>query len=165
MTVEPDQLREVMGTFATGVTVVTFSSEPVHGLTVNALSSLSLEPPLVLICIDHGTNTYELLEDSDVDGYCVNILHQEQRHLGEYFAGMTELDESPFESEQTQTRETGAPVFEDSLAYLDCSIESAYPEGDHTIYVGAVETAEVQRPDAAPLTFYQGNWGTIHTDE
>jgi flavin reductase (DIM6/NTAB) family NADH-FMN oxidoreductase RutF len=165
MTVEPNQFRDVMGTFATGVTVVTFPSEPVHGLTVNALSSLSLEPPLVLICVDHGTNTYELLEDGDVDSYCVNILSQDQRRLGEYFAGMIELDQSPFESEQTGTGETGAPIFDDALAYLDCSIESTHPEGDHTIYVGAVETAEVQRPDAAPLTFYQGNWGTIQDDE
>lgn len=165
MTVESNQFRDVMGMFATGVTVVTFPSEPVHGLTVNALSSLSLEPPLVLICIDHGTNTYELLEDSDLDSYCINILGQDQRHLGEYFAGMTELDESPFESERTQTKETGAPVFEEALAYLDCSITSAYQEGDHTIYVGSVETAEVQRPDAAPLTFYQGEWGTVRADE
>jgi flavin reductase (DIM6/NTAB) family NADH-FMN oxidoreductase RutF len=165
MTVEPDQFRDVMGTFVTGVTVVTFPSEPLHGLTVNALSSLSLEPPLVLICIDHGTNTYELLEDGDIDSYCVNILGQDQRRLGEYFAGMTELDKSPFESEQTRTKETGTPVFRDALGYLNCSIESAYPEGDHTVYVGRVETAEVQRPDAAPLTFYQGNWGTIQVDE
>jgi flavin reductase (DIM6/NTAB) family NADH-FMN oxidoreductase RutF len=165
MTVEPDQFRDVMGTFATGVTVVTFPSEPVHGLTVNALSSLSLEPPLVLICVDHGTNTYDLLEDGDVDSYCVNILHQDQRHLGKYFAGMTDLEQSPFESEQTITKQTGAPIFKDALAYLDCSVKSAYPEGDHTIYVGAVETAEVQQPDAAPLTFYQGNWGTIKEDD
>lgn len=165
MTVDSDQFRDVMGTFATGVTIVTFPSEPLHGITVNALSSLSLDPPLVLICIDHGTSTYDLLEDGDVDSYCVNILHQDQRYLGEYFAGMTELDENPFESERTQTRQTGSPVFEDALAYLDCSIDSAYPEGDHTIYVGSVETAEVQQPDAAPLTFYEGNWGTIQSSE
>lgn len=165
MTVESTQFREVMAEFATGVSVVTFPSKPVHGLTINALSSLSLEPPLVLICIDHGTNTHELLASGDIDGYCVNVLSRDQRHLGEYFAGMTDLDESPFETERTQTAETGAPVFEDALAYLDCSLQSAYPEGDHTIYVGAVETADVLRPDATPLTFYRGNWGTIRSDE
>lgn len=154
-----------MAEFATGVTVVTLPSEPVHGLTVNAISSLSLEPPLVLICLDHGTTTHKLLARGDIDGYCVNVLSREQRHLGEYFADMTDLDERPFETEQTRTAETGTPIFEDALGYLDCSLRSAYPEGDHTIYVGAVETADVLRPDAAPLTFYRGNWGTIHADE
>src|SRR5699024_11296997 len=79
MSVEPSQLRQVMGEFATGATVVTFPSDPLHGLTVNALSSLSLDPPLVLICIDHGTTTYDLLTRDTIDGYCVNILDEDQR--------------------------------------------------------------------------------------
>src|SRR5699024_1874007 len=164
MSVEPSQLRQVMGEFATGATVVTFPSDPLHGLTVNALSSLSLDPPLVLICIDHGTTTYDLLTRDTIDGYCVNILDEDQRDLGEHFAGMTDLGENPFETERTRTEVSGAPIFEDSLAYLDCSLRSAYDEGDHTIYVGAVESTHVLQPDGAPLAFYQGNWGTVRSN-
>lgn len=157
--VDEDEFRRVMGNFAAGVTVVTLP-EPAHGITVNAFASLSLAPPLVLVCIDHDTDTYERLADGD-SAYCVNVLAADQRHLGEYFANMRELDPGPFESEATRSATTGAPVFEDALAYLDCTVEAAHEGGDHTIYVGAVEEVGVNRPDAAALTYFRGEWGAI----
>jgi len=160
MAPEPDELRRVMGNFATGCTVVTLPTDPPHGMTVNAFSSVSLDPPLCLFCADHGTSSHEYLS-GDVDAYGVNILSADQLDLGEYFANMRELDDSPFESRPTRTLETGTPLFEDSLAYLDCTVEAAHPGGDHTIYVGRVEAAEVASPDAEPLTFFRGEWGTV----
>jgi flavin reductase (DIM6/NTAB) family NADH-FMN oxidoreductase RutF len=167
MSVDSDTLRSLTGSFATGCTVVTMSDEngDPHGLTANAFSSVSLEPPLVLVCIDHGTNSYELLENEDVDGFSINILSKAQKDLGEYFANMTELDDDPFETRTREELETSAPVFEQAIAYLDCSIFERHPAGDHTIYVGKVQQGDTLHSDAEPLAFYQGEWGTVVPDE
>lgn len=157
-----------MGRFATGVTVVTLPGEQPHGITVNAFSSVSLDPPLVLVCIDHGTRAYELLDGHDgdaVEGYCVNVLAADQRDLGEHFADIVDLGADPFESEPTRVEESGAPVFEESLAYADCTVETAHEAGDHTIYLGRVESAATLRPEAEPVTFYDGEWGTIALED
>jgi len=156
--VDGDQLRTVMGNFAAGVTVVTLP-EPRHGITVNAFASVSLDPPLVLICIDHGAETHEHLSGG-VAGYCVNVLAADQRHLGEHFARMAEHGD-PFVEASTRTEATGAPVFEESLAYLDCALFDAVEAGDHTIYLGEVEAAETLRPGADALTYFRGEWGTL----
>ena len=157
---DTDRFRELVGTFATGCTVVTIEGDRRHGLTANAFSSVSLSPPLVLVCVDHDTECYELLEGG-TDAYCLNILAEDQRDLGEYYADMLDLETDPFEDRRTTTAETGAPVFENAIGFLDCRAEAAHEAGDHTIYVGAVEDAEVLRPDADPVTFYAGEWGTL----
>jgi flavin reductase (DIM6/NTAB) family NADH-FMN oxidoreductase RutF len=157
--VDSDTFREVMGNFAAGVTVVTLP-DPDHGITVNAFASLSLDPTLVLVCIDHDTEAYERLS-GDAGGYCVNLLAGDQRHLGEHFADIDALEDSPFDAEPTRREESGAAVFEQSLAYLDCSVTESFEAGDHTVYVGAVEAAEVLRPDAPALTFFRGEWGSL----
>jgi len=156
--VDEGTFRTVMGNFAAGVTVVTLP-EPLHGITVNAFTSVSADPPLVLVCIDHDTETYERFEGG-TDAYCVNVLAGDQQHLGEHFARIEEHGD-PFTEEPTRVEETGAPVFEDALAYLDCSITDSLEAGDHTIYVGAVEAAEVLREEAGALTYFGGEWGTI----
>lgn len=158
--VDSESFRETVGSFATGVTVVTFPSEPPHGLTANAVSSVSLDPPLVLVCIDHDTESYDLLEEGDVDEYCINVLAEDQQHLGEYFARMTELEENPFEAEATTTAATGAPIFEDSLAYLDCEVWKAVPAGDHTVYIGEVQDLDVLDDETPGLTFFRSEWGS-----
>jgi len=161
---DADTFRSVLGRFATGVTVVTLPTEPPHGITVNAFSSVSLDPPLVLVCIDHDTQAYDLLEgdgEEGVDGYCVNVLTADQRELGEHFADIVELDRDPFADDPTRTEASGAPIFEEALAYVDCTVETAHEAGDHTIYVGHVEGADVLNPEAAPVTFYDGEWGTL----
>lgn len=159
--VDADSFRQVLGNFATGVTVVTFPSDPLHGLTANAFSSVSLDPPLILVCVDHGTDSYELLTEGGIDSFCVNILSEGQQHLGEFFANMTELDEDPFEADPTTTAETGAPVFEESVAYIDCEVWDDFPAGDHTIYVGEVQSADVLNEEAPGLTFFRGRWGSL----
>ncbi len=158
--VDADTFRAVMGSFATGVNVVTFPGTE-HGLTANAFSSVSLDPPLVLVCVDHGTNSYELLREGQVDGYCVNMLAADQQHLGEHFAGMAELDENPFAAEPTTTEATGATIFEDSLAYADCAIWDAVEAGDHTVYFGEVQAADILHEGKQGLTFFRGEWGAL----
>lgn len=154
-------LRNVMGQFATGVTAVTLNSDPPHGITVNSFTSVSLDPPLVLVSLDHGTDAYERLQTGDADGYCVNILTADQQILGEYFADMAEDPLDPFEDHPTTSAATGAPVFSESLGYVDCSIHEAVTAGDHTLYIGRVEAAETLETDRDALTFYRGDWGAI----
>jgi len=146
-----------MGNFATGCTVVTLPGEEPHGMTANAFSSVSLDPPLCLVCVDHDTTCYERLS-SGTDAYGVNILTEDQQDLGEYFADMIELDEDPFETRPTRTEVTGAPIFEESIAYVDCTVEAAHEAGDHTIYVGRAEAGELLDGDAEPLLFFRGHW-------
>lgn len=157
--VDSDEFRRVMGNFAAGVTVVTLP-DPDHGITVNAFASVSLSPMLVLICIDHDTEAYERLE-TGADGYCVNLLAADQRHLGEYFANMGEQDRSPFETEATRRASSGSAVFEEAIGFIDSTVEAAHEAGDHTVYIGRVEDAALQRPDAPALTYFRGDWGRI----
>lgn len=156
--VSSEAFREVLGNFAAGVTVVTLPDPP-HGITVNAFASLSLSPTLVLICIDHETDTHDRLSTAE-PGYCVNILAADQRYLGEHFARMAEHGE-PFVDEPTRTDVTGAPVFENAVAYVDCTVADRFEAGDHTVFVGAVEGADVLRPDAPVLTYFRGEWGEL----
>jgi flavin reductase (DIM6/NTAB) family NADH-FMN oxidoreductase RutF len=158
--VDGDTFRRIMGNFATGCTVLTLPGAEPHGMTANAVSSVSLDPPLCLVCVDHGTECYERLSGG-TDAYCLNILAEDQRDLGEFFADMIELDADPFESRPVRTEATGAPVFENSLAYLDCSVEAAHEAGDHTIYVGRVEAGDVLDGGGDPLLFFRGSWDAV----
>lgn len=165
MSVDSSAFREVMGQFATGVTVVTIPGpERPHGITVNAFTSVSLDPPLVLVCLDHSTTAHELLAGG-VDGFAVSILAGDQRHLGEHFADIAPLDSDPYETEPTRTERSGAPIFTESLGFLDCRVRSAHEEGDHTIYIGEVEAAEILRNDADALTYFAGDWGALARPE
>ena len=153
-----EHFRRVMGQFATGVTVVTTRlGDEVHGLTANAICSVSLEPLLVLVCVDHSADTHPLLEKSGV--FAVNILSAEQEHLSRLFAGPTEEKAGRLEAMGYRTAVTGAPIIEGCLAYLDCRIVAAYPGGDHTIFIGRVEQAEISE-DSAPLVFFHGGYTT-----
>ena len=159
MAVNSDKLREVRGNFVTGVTVITLPTDPPHGMTASAFSSVSLDPPLCLVCIDHGTQTYDYLTGG-VNKFCVNILSNKQQDVGKHFAGMSEHNENLFEIKSTRTGVTGAPIFEDGLAYLDCIINAAHEAGDHTIFIGRVEATDIQRPEAKPLGFFRSQWLT-----
>lgn len=155
-----DEFRDVSGHFATGVTVVTLNADGFdHGMTVNSFTTVSLDPPLVLFNADKETNTHDLV--SDVGHYGVNILAKSQEQLSNRFAGEHHEMEDPFEDIPYFRSSTGAPIFKDAVAYLDCSLKSKYVEGDHTIYVGQVKELDVQHSDQDPLTFFKGKYGTI----
>jgi len=154
-----EHFRRVMGQFATGVTVVTTRlGDQVHGLTANAVCSVSLEPLLVLVCVEHTADSYPLLEKSGI--FAVNILSGEQEDLSRLFASSIEDKAARLKAMGHRTAATGAPIIEGCLAYLDCRIVAAYPGGDHTIFVGQVEEAEVTE-DAPPLVFFRGRYTTV----
>jgi flavin reductase (DIM6/NTAB) family NADH-FMN oxidoreductase RutF len=164
MGVDGQDLRRAMRQWATGVAVVT-SRTPAgpHGITVNSFTSLSLEPPLCLICIDRRARAHH--EIPRAGGFVVNVLGEDQEEIAARFAGRRPELQDPFAGLETTSAPSGMPVFAGVLSYLDCTLEAQFPGGDHTIFVGRVSHAEVpgaQPPGADgslprfPLLFYGG---------
>jgi flavin reductase (DIM6/NTAB) family NADH-FMN oxidoreductase RutF len=144
--------RETMARFATGITVVTApASDGPHGVTINAFASLSLVPPLVLICIEQGRYTLEVLEAARV--FAVNVLAEGQEHLSRFFSNDSR-PEGPHAFDGI-AHHAGrlAPLLEGCLAVAECRVTARFPGGDHTIFVGQVEAAEVF-PGRRPLVYY-----------
>jgi flavin reductase (DIM6/NTAB) family NADH-FMN oxidoreductase RutF len=137
MTIEKDFFRQVMGQFATGVSVVTTNSQGiVAGLTVNAFSSVSLDPPLVLICVDLTSTTLPYIRESGI--FAVNILTDEQEHFSRCFATPTSERFDYFCHADYHLAATGSPILDGALAFIDTRIVAEYPAGDHVIFLGQV---------------------------
>jgi flavin reductase (DIM6/NTAB) family NADH-FMN oxidoreductase RutF len=152
----PDDFRRVLGHFATGVTVITTCDTDGRpaGLTASAFTSVSLEPPLVLVCVDHKSQSFPALVDSG--RFAVNILKRGQEAISRRFAS-TRLDK--FDEVAFRVSELGLPLIEGSLAQLECTTVSTYAEGDHTIFVGRVERAEIGTGE--PLLYYRGQYDRL----
>lgn len=152
MSISSEDFRDVLRHFPSGVTIVTVrSGESRHGLTVSAFASVSPDPPLVLIMVDHRHRAYELLQKEGAS-FAVNILAHDQVELSNRFAWVK--DEDRFAVGDWTTAATGAPVLSSALAWMDCSIYSRSKAGSHTIYVGAVEASKVERADEMPLAYW-----------
>ena len=153
-TVEPAHFRDVMGHFATGVTVVTASGPdgPV-GMTANAVCSLSLNPLLALVCFANGARTLKVVRETNRFG--INVLTDQQQDLAGLFA--SKLPEAEKFSDVQHTVHDGIPVIEGTLAWVGCALERLVEAGDHTIGIGAVIAAEkaTERP---PLIWYRGHY-------
>jgi flavin reductase (DIM6/NTAB) family NADH-FMN oxidoreductase RutF len=138
MTIEATFFRQVMGRFASGVTVVTTRCNSIiAGLTVSSFASLSLDPPLILICVDQASGTLEILRDSKI--FAVNILTSQQVELSRCFAAPSEDRFEHFCHASYHTAATGAPILDDVLAFIDTRLVAEYPGGDHVIFVGQIE--------------------------
>jgi len=152
MTISSEQFRDALRHFPSGVTVVTIKSgEEIHGLTVSAFASVSPEPPLIAVIIDHCHRAHALLEREGAV-FAVNILGESQIHLSDRFAWVEDQDR--FLEGSWTTAVTGSPVLADALAWLDCTILSQHTAGTHTIYVGKVQASYVPRPDEPPLVYW-----------
>jgi flavin reductase (DIM6/NTAB) family NADH-FMN oxidoreductase RutF len=137
MSIDREFFRQVMGHFATGVTIVTArGSAGVAGLTVNAFSSVSLDPPLVLVCIDLRSNTLLTMRESGA--FAVNILSEQQEDLARCFATSSEERYRYFCHARYGVAATGSPILEGALGFVDARIVAEYPGGDHAIFVGEV---------------------------
>jgi flavin reductase (DIM6/NTAB) family NADH-FMN oxidoreductase RutF len=150
-------LREVAGCFATGVTIVTTQAgSRLFGCTANAVTSLSLEPPLMLVCLDRSTNTHPHLLEARA--FAINVIRQENgaEDLCRLFAGKAE---DKFAGVDWRPGVTGSPILTASLAHLECELDATYEGGDHTIFVGRVVAAE--RGDGEPIVFYRGRFTTL----
>jgi flavin reductase (DIM6/NTAB) family NADH-FMN oxidoreductase RutF len=136
--IEKDFFRQVMGHFTTGVTVVTTKSQrKLVGLTVNSFTSISLNPPLVLICLNSASHTLPLFRESKI--FAVNFLTAEQVDISRGFAVPSKERFEHFCHASYHLAATGAPILDDVLAFVDTRLVAEYPGGDHVIFVGQVE--------------------------
>lgn len=151
--VDAPMFRRLMGRFATGVTVVTTAASP-HplGMTVNSFASVSLDPPLVLLCLRNGSSTGEWIERAAA--FAVNILSRDQEEVARVFAGAAG---DRFSHVRTVLGATGSPIIVGSLAYVDCRVMEVHRGGDHRIVLGRVVDGGVLT-DADPLLFYRGSY-------
>ena len=152
MPISSEAFRNALRHFPSGVTIVTIrAGEVVHGLTVSAFASISPEPPLIMIAIDHRHGAYEMLQQEGAV-FAVNILHQDQMELSNRFAWLK--DEDRFAAGSWDRAVTGAPILTDALAWLDCTIHNSYPAGTHTLYIGEVQASATPRAEASPLIYW-----------
>ena len=154
------EFRLALGQFATGVTVVTAERAPgcVHGMTANSFTSVSLDPLLILICVNQSAQLMPLVEQHKRFG--VNILKDNQREISEYFA---RTEESAEMEKQLGVRyrwtKTGIPLLEDALVHLGCNVVASHVAGDHTIFIAEVESVEVY--DGEPLLYLRGDYRNL----
>lgn len=156
MPVSSADFRAALSRFASGVTVVTTkdNSGKQYGITVSAFCSVSLEPPLVLICIEKTTGSHHAFEEAG--RFTVNILTDEQADISEHFATLLE---DKFSLVDHAVDEHGIPLLQNSLATLQCVLFKALDGGDHSIFLGMVEHVIVR--DAGPLVYYKGTYRGI----
>ena len=155
MTLDSTDFRKIMGDFATGVTVVTTlggEGNP-YGVTVNSFTSVSLEPMLVLVCLDNHLKGLPLFLKQKV--FAINILSQKQQHISEYFATSV-----PDRSKYLELRGevTGAPIIKGCLGHLECSLSTCYPGGGHQILIGKVLGGKLSSETHRPLLYFGGGY-------
>lgn len=153
MAIEAQELRRVLGHFATGVTVITTKDKEgaPNGLTANAFMSLSLNPPLVLISVDKGATCYSCFELQN--GFTVNFLSEAQEEISRRFATK---GADKFAGLNWRAGSNGAAIIEGSLGYVECKITQCHDGGDHTIVVG--EIVNVSADGDRPLLFFKGKY-------
>jgi flavin reductase (DIM6/NTAB) family NADH-FMN oxidoreductase RutF len=158
---DPTAFREAMARWASGVAAVaTVTAEGLHGVTVSAFCTVSLHPPLVLVCIDSLSRSAELLAEAGC--YAVSILAAGQEFLADRLAGRGPLMDRRFAAAPYFTAATGAPVLQGCLAWLDCRVAAVHQAGDHHVFVGAVEAAGLG--DAAPLVYWERRYWRLDSN-
>ena len=150
MAIDQALFRQVLSNFASGVTVVTTTGrdERPHGLTATAFTSVSLVPPLVLVCVDKQAETYPEFESAGV--FAVNFLALDQQNLSKQFA-VSGGDK--FSGVRWRFGVLRTPILDDTIAHMECRIVHAYDGGDHTIYVGEIESGATSERE--PLTYFR----------
>jgi flavin reductase len=158
------EFRQALGTFATGVTVITTRGEDEpYGMTANAFTSVSLDPPLILVCVISGTTGAEMIERNGV--FAVNILAADQETLSRYFASKERpRGQHAFREIPHTDGATGSPILQGSAGHLECRLAAKHEAGDHVIYIGEVLSLDVA-PDAKPLLFHGGRYSFLRDEE
>ena len=155
MSIEPRDFRDTVGCFATGITIITTieaDGTPI-GLTANSFASLSLDPPMVLFCLDYKVASFDAFQAGG--NFAVNILSTTQQDLSNRFAksGSEKWDGVTFD-----TWDTGSPILPDCLANMECKVSSINEGGDHVIVIGRVVRMERAQSDVMPLLYYRGGY-------
>ena len=159
MAIGADEFRAAMGSWPSGVTIVTArAGDVIHGMTVSDFSGVSLEPPLALVCAAKSSVTTGLIEEGGCFG--VNVLRADQSALSNRFA--SKKDEfSRFDGVETYQATTGAPLFRGALVNFDCRLVALHDAGDHLLCVGEIEDVHVG--EGEPLLFFRGGYGRFET--
>jgi flavin reductase (DIM6/NTAB) family NADH-FMN oxidoreductase RutF len=157
MTIDPDSFRSVLGRFASGITIVTTLDAQGRdvGMTVSAFASVSLQPPLISVCIDHAASMHKAIAAADRFG--VNILASEQEALSRRFAAVESSHR--FEGIGYERGESGVVLLDDALGHMECLRVAQHEAGDHTLFIGEVERALAR--DARPLLYYRGGYAQL----
>lgn len=157
MPISQDEFRAALSRFASGITVVTTrdAGGKLHGITVSAFCSVSLEPPLILICIEKATGSHYAFGESGV--FAVNILAADQEAISEHFATQSE---EKFGEIGCSTGDLGLPLINGCLASLECSVKNIFDSGDHSLILGQVEKAAIGN-DPLPLIYFRGEYKTF----
>ena len=154
------EFRSALGAFATGVTVITSQSgERSYGMTANAFTSLSLDPPLVLICVNKGTEACQTIEQNGV--FAVNVLSADQEPISRYFSSKERpRGRDAFREISHRQGTSGSPILDGVAAFIDCRVTTQHPAGDHVIFIGEVLSLGVD-PSVPPLLFHHGKYRHI----
>ncbi|MGH7471663.1 MAG: flavin reductase family protein [Longimicrobiales bacterium] len=155
MTVEAAEFRRVLGHWATGVSIVAAhppDGQP-SGFTANAFCSVSLVPPLVLVCVAKDADTHNCI--ADAGAFAVSVLASDQERLARRFAACESMEK--FQGVAHHAEQTGAPVLDDAIAWVDCRTWATHDAGDHTVYIGQVVAAGAR--EHSPLLYYRGGYG------
>lgn len=154
--VGPDDFRETLKKFASGVTVVTTASgEEKHGLTASSFASVSLEPPLILVVLNTESRTHGLLKKTGTFG--VSILGENHSDIARAFA---EKGTKPFDSLAHHAAKGGSPILDDAIAWLECSVETSFPGGTHEVFLGKVETCGAR--EGRPLVYFERDYRSLN---
>jgi len=159
MSISADEFRAAMGSWTSGVTIITSrAGDEIHGMTVSDFSGASLDPALALVCASKSSVTTGMIEKGRCFG--VNVLRSDQSALSNKFA--SKKDEfKRFEGVDIYEAETGAPLLEDALVNLDCRLVAVHDAGDHVLCVGEIESVRVN--EGSPLVFFKGSYGRFET--
>ena len=159
MSVSTEPFRNTLAKFCTGVTIVTTKNqEGMHGLTVNAFTSVSLDPPLILVCIQKNGLSHSSL--CECESFVVNILSIEQKELSDRFANPAIDSEDRFRDLSFRVSKNGVPILADNLGHLECRVVNQFEGGDHTIFIGQVENGDFSE-GKQPLLFYESRYSYI----
>lgn len=158
-----DSFRKIVGAFVTGVTVVTTRDREgrLKGFTANAFSSVSLDPPLILVCVGKDNDTHSAITSTEATAFTVNILSADQRELADIFARKN--SGAKFDGIDYREEITGAPILDGVLAYIECQAIECFSGGDHTIVVGAVHSLGENEQYRNPLLFYRGSYDILQS--
>ncbi len=161
MSIDSTFFRRVMRRFPTGVTVLTVrDGEQIHGMTANSFTSVSLDPTLVLVCINKHNLTHALV--TRAKHFALNILGEHQEYLAKRFAKQVAQPTNPFADVRHHPDTTGAPIFDECIAYIDCRLVASHDAGDHTVFIGEVQAAGFGNArDADPLIWLDGKYTSL----
>lgn len=156
MTLDAKEQRRILGKFATGVTVAsTKVGDETWGMTANAVTSLSLDPPLVILCIQKEGQSRSKFEEGGC--FALNILSEDQQEISDRFAFKGPKD---FSDLKTTTAVTGAPILKDALGWVDCKLKEILPGGDHDIFIGEIVAGEAG-DNGLPLLYFSGRYSRL----